>query len=52
MPSKKYIITILGGTFNGFSVVKFSEFEANNFIDSVKENYNLECQLEIIDLLK
>jgi hypothetical protein len=52
MPSKKFIITILGGTFNGFSIVKFSQIEANNFIDLIEENYNLECQLEIIDLLK
>lgn len=51
MPSKKFIITILGGTFNGFSIVKFSRIEANKFIDGVKENYNLECQLEIIDLM-
>jgi hypothetical protein len=51
MPSKKFIITVLGGTFNGFSVVKFSQREANDFIDSVKENYNLECQLEIISII-
>jgi hypothetical protein len=52
MPSKKYIITILGGPFNGISIEKFSQIEANNFIDFIEENYHLECQLEIIDLIR
>ena len=51
MTNRKFIITVLGGTFNGFSVVKFSQREANDFIDSVKENYNLECRLEIISII-
>ena len=51
MPSKKFIITVLGGIFDGFSIVKFSQIEADKFIDLVQENFNSECQLEIIDLI-
>jgi hypothetical protein len=51
MPSKKFIITVLGGIFNGFSIVKFSQVETDRFIDNIQENYNAECQLEIIDLM-
>jgi hypothetical protein len=50
MPSKKYIITVLGGTWNGFKVVKYSRREADSIINNIEENFGLKCNLEIIDL--
>ena len=50
MPTHKFIITIIGGTWNGTTTIKFSEQEKNRFVYLVKENYGVDCSVEKIRL--
>ena len=50
MPAYKFIITIIGGNWNGETIIKFSEHEKNMFVDFVKDFYSLECSVEKIKL--
>ena len=50
MPAYKFIITIIGGTRNGQTIIKFTEREKNNTVSFIKENYELECLVEKIKL--
>jgi hypothetical protein len=46
MPTHKFIITIIGGTWNGTTITKFSEEDKNWFIGLIKENYGVDCSVE------
>ena len=46
MPTHKFIITIIGGTWNGTTITKFSEEDTNWFIGLIKENYGVGCSVE------
>lgn len=50
MPTYKFIITIIGGTWNGTTITKFSEQDKNRVIDLVRENYGVDCSVEKIKL--
>ena len=50
MPTYKYIITIIGGTWNGTTMTKFSEQDKNEYINRIKENYGVDCSVEKIKL--
>jgi hypothetical protein len=50
MPAYKFIITIIGGTWNGQVITKFSEQEKNMAVSLIKETYGLECLIQKIKL--
>ena len=50
MPTYKFIITIIGGTWNGQIITKFTEQEKDNTVSLIKETYGLECSVEKIKL--
>ena len=50
MPTYKFIITIIGGTWNGQTITRFSEQEKDSFVSLIKENYGLDCSVEKIKL--
>jgi hypothetical protein len=50
MPTYKFIITIIGGTWNGTTIIRFTEQEKNYVIDSLKDNYGVDCSVEKIKL--
>jgi hypothetical protein len=50
MPVYKFIITIIGGTWNGQVITKFSEQEKNMAVSLIKETYGLECSIQKIKL--
>jgi hypothetical protein len=51
MPSKEYIITVIGGTWNGTKLTKFSLKEAEDVIEMLESYFDLECELEIRELI-
>jgi hypothetical protein len=51
MPIYKYIITIIGGHLNGFSIVKFSDFEMESWVDFLHEHLKLDCEVQKISLV-
>lgn len=50
MPTHKFIITIIGGTWNGTTITKFCEQDVNRFIGFIKENYWVDCLVEKIKI--
>lgn len=50
MPIYKFIITIIGDTWNGLIITKFNEQEKNNTVSLIEEIYGLECSVEKIKL--
>jgi hypothetical protein len=50
MPTYKFIITVIGGTWNDETIIKFSEQEKNMTVSLIKENYGLDCLVEKIKL--
>jgi hypothetical protein len=51
MPIYKYIITIIGGHLNGFSIVKFSDFEMEGWVDFIREDLKVDCEVQKISLV-
>jgi hypothetical protein len=49
MPSKKYIITLQSGTWNGIQLVKYSQRETDQIIQSL-DDMEVKYKVEIIDL--
>lgn len=52
MPSKKYIITVLGGPLGGCEFIKYSQGEADDILDILDRLGILDCnyQVEILEL--
>jgi hypothetical protein len=50
MPTYKFIITVIGGTWHGETITKFSEQEKNMTVSLIKEIYGLDCSIEKIML--
>jgi hypothetical protein len=51
MPTYKFIITIMGGTWNGVTITKFSEQEKDITVNLIKETYGLECLIQKLKLI-
>jgi hypothetical protein len=51
MPVKEYTIIIVGGTWNGYKLIKYSEREAQQWIDCIEEYYGAKCELIVRDLV-
>jgi hypothetical protein len=49
MPSKKYIITVLNGTWNGYEFIKYSQRDADKILYGL-EGLGVQCKVEIIEL--
>jgi hypothetical protein len=49
MPNKKYVITVLDGTWNGYKFTRWTQHDADGLVDALGR-VGMQCKVEIIAL--